>query len=101
MSDLNFRAKMFDMTSYCGRTVEKKTILDNSLNESRDFRIWSLNFSAKIVNLVHYKQPVLFLTDGKYQNYVKLEKFRKIRNILEDEKYPGRKKRFIEARDRA
>ena len=39
MSDLNFRAKMFDMTSYCGRTVEKKTILDNSLNESRDFRI--------------------------------------------------------------
>ena len=69
------------MTSYCGRTVEKKTILDNSLTSETILRI-----TAK---------------KKKYQNYVKLEKFRKIRNILEDEKYPGRKKRSIEARDRA
>ena len=39
MSDLNFRAKMFDMTSYCGRTVEKKTILDNSLTSETILRI--------------------------------------------------------------
>ena len=35
-SDLNFHAMK---TSYCGRTVEKKTILDNSLTSETILRI--------------------------------------------------------------
>ena len=71
MSDLNFRAKMFNMTSYCGRTVEKKTILDNSLTSEMILRIMAKKKNQK--------------------NSGRLEISWKMRNILEEKRDPQKR----------